>query len=436
MRVTLIQPRIGTAAARGMMPPLAMGLLARFTPPDIELSFIDESVENIPPRLETDLAALSVTTLTAKRAYDLARGLRNKGVRVVMGGVHPTVMPAETLEHADAAVLGPGERVWPRILRDAADNRLQKVYRGLKDGSLEGLTPERSIYARKRYGPLAPVQFGRGCGFACDFCSVHAIYGTTVRHRPVEEVLEEISSLPGGLIFFVDDNLHAYGGGTMRLLEGMARLRKKRKRWIAQVSVNAALEPDVLRLFKASGCMGLIIGFETLNRNSLSQMRKGVNVRSDYRTALRLLERHAIMTAGSFVFGYDHDTKADIIKAHDFARRNNFVHAYFNPIVPTPGTGLYERILGENRFRESLWWLSPRFTYGALPFIPKGMRAEELEDACIFARRRFDSRFSIFKRGLCGRANRASFVHMVVFWLANLIYRREFRRKYGKKLFA
>jgi radical SAM superfamily enzyme YgiQ (UPF0313 family) len=269
MRVTLIQPRIGTAAARGMMPPLAMGLLARFTPPDIELSFIDESVENIPPRLETDLAALSVTTLTAKRAYDLARGLRNKGVRVVMGGVHPTVMPAETLEHADAAVLGPGERVWPRILRDAADNRLQKVYRGLKDGSLEGLTPERSIYARKRYGPLAPVQFGRGCGFACDFCSVHAIYGTTVRHRPVEEVLEEISSLPGGLIFFVDDNLHAYGGGTMRLLEGMARLRKKRKRWIAQVSVNAALEPDVLRLFKASGCMGLIIGFETLNRNSL-----------------------------------------------------------------------------------------------------------------------------------------------------------------------
>jgi radical SAM superfamily enzyme YgiQ (UPF0313 family) len=403
MRVTLIQPRVGTAGSKGMIPPLAMGILARFTPPGIELSFIDESVENIPESLGTDLVAMSVTTLTAKRAYNLAHRFRKRGVRVVMGGVHPTVMPGEVLQHADTAVQGAGERIWPRILQDAADKNLQSVYKGLNDDTLRGLTPERSIFKGKKYGPLAPVQFGRGCRFACDFCSVHAVYGTTIRHRPVAEVLEEVSAIRNKLLFFVDDNINAYGSGTRQLLEGLVRLKKK---WIAQVSVNAAHEPDLLRLFRASGCMGLIIGFESLNKNNLGQMRKGVNVQYDYRTALDLLKRCNIMVAGSFVFGYDYDKKPDIQRAYRFARSNNFVHAYFNPLVPTPGTGLYARILRENRFTDPVWWLSPQFTYGKLPFTPKGMAAAELEKACINARVRFDSLFSIFKRGLSGKANR------------------------------
>ncbi len=432
MKVTLIQPRLGANGVKGSMPPLAMGIIARHTPKDVILQFVDESVEDVPDDLNTDLVAMSVTTLTARRAYDLATNFRAKGIRVVMGGIHPTLMPKEALEYADCIVKGVGENVWADVVSDAANNRLQRVYVGLNDGPLKGLTPDRSIFEGKKYAPIVPVQFGRGCPFSCDFCSVHAFYGTKVMHRPVEEVLEEISLLKNKTLFFVDDNIHTYGKGSVELLKGLSKMKV---RWIGQASVNAGRDPDVVKLFRESGCIGLIIGFESMEENSLSQMQKKINIQQDYIKAVNLLQKNHIMVAGSFIFGYDNESITTVKKALEFAEKYNFVHAYFNPLVPTPGTALYDRILSEDRFVNSTWWLSEKFKYGTLPYKTKGMTSEDLEKACILARRKFDSYSSIFKRGFSSIANYGNLQNFFFFWLANITYRKEYRRKYGKRIF-
>jgi radical SAM superfamily enzyme YgiQ (UPF0313 family) len=433
MHVTLIQPRLGISGVRGAMPPLAMGILARFTPKHVALSFIDESVEEIPADLQTDLVAMSVTTLTAKRAYTLSQDFRSRGIPVVMGGVHPTLLPDEALEHADSIVRGVGERVWPLVLDDALHGRLKRTYEGNNNGPMNGLTPDRTIYEGKKYAPLVTVQFGRGCRFACDFCSVHSFYGNTIAHRPVDEVIDELSSIREKFVFFVDDNLQSYGDGTLELFKRMARLGKY---WVGQASINMANDPETVRLMKRSGCMGLVIGFESVDESSLGHMRKSVNIKSDYGRGVRLLQKNGIMIAGSFLFGYAEDDAASIDRAFRFALDNNFVHAYFNLLVPTPGTQVYSELVAKNRLVDERWWLSDDFRYGRIPFMPEGATAEELERACIAARRKFDSIPSIIKRGISSRTNLFPPHNLFIFWLANILYRAEYRRKYDKKIFV
>ena len=432
MNITLIQPRVGTSGVKGSMPPLAMGILAKFTPKDIALQFIEDGLEEIPDDLKTDLVALSVTTLTAKRAYEIADNYRSKGIKVVMGGIHPTLLPEETLQHADAIVIGVGELVWSELLQDAKNNKLQRVYTGKNDGPLNGLTPDRSIYKNKKYSPIVPIQFGRGCPFSCDFCSVHSFYGNVINHRPVNEVLEEVSLLKNKLLFFVDDNIYAYGAGAIELLRGLSKMNV---RWIGQASVNVASKPETVQLLKESGCVGLIIGFESMSEQSLDQMQKTVNTKNDYQKTVNLLKKNRIMIAGSFIFGYDADTPSSIINALDFSEKNNFVHAYFNPLVPTPSTALYDRILKEGRFIEPTWWLSNNFRYGQIPYKTKGMTNKELEVTCIKARLQFDSFKSIFKRAFSSSANCFPLKTLFFFLLANFVYRKEYKRKYGKILF-
>lgn len=432
MNITLIQPRLGIQRVKGSMAPLAMGILAQNTPSHYKIRLIDESIEDIPAGLSTDLVALSVTTLTAKRAYDLSVRFMEKGIPVVMGGVHPTLMQDEAMRYATTVISGVGENIWPNVLEDAAKGQLKKIYVGTESETLSGLTPDRKIFENKRYSLLTPVQFGRGCPFTCDFCSVHAFYGDRVVHRPVDEVLEEVRQLKGKLLFFVDDNINGYGKGTLELLEGLARMRIK---WFGQASINAANNTEMLNLLKKSGCMGLIVGFESLNENSLGQMNKAVNLRHNYKDAVQKFQNAGIMISGAFVFGYDSDTANTVENASIFARKNKLVHAYFNPILPTPGTELYQRLKADNRFPDPIWWLSESYMYGQIPFIPKEIQPRELEQACKKARWKFDTLGSMVVRYIGGKANRYSIKNSIFYWMANILYRMEYRRKYGRRMY-
>jgi radical SAM superfamily enzyme YgiQ (UPF0313 family) len=431
MIVTMIQPRLGSPGVKGSMAPLAMGVLSRWTPDGIDLRFIDENIEKIPANLQSDVVAMSVTSLTAKRAYQLADELRSRGIAVVFGGIHPSLLPNEAIAHADVVVKGAGEHAWPMVLKDLESGNAKREYYGNPGDPLEGMTPDRTIFKGKRYGPLEPIQFGRGCPNSCDFCSVHAVYGTSIVHRPVEEVLEEIASLRHRILFFVDDNLFSYGSAFLDLLEKMVRMRVK---WIGQASINIAKNPQILKLLKASGCMTLLIGFESVENESLIRMNKAVNTHTDYRTAVREIQKHGIMISGSFVFGYDTDVADSVAKAYRFCEDNSFVHAYFNPLVPMPSTTLYSRLAKEKRFKDERWWLSDTFRYGTLPFVPASASPESIEKACITARRKFDTFRSMLKRCLGSAANRRSLRQLVLFWIANIVYRAEYRRKYGKSI--
>jgi radical SAM superfamily enzyme YgiQ (UPF0313 family) len=434
MKITFIRPNMVAGQSSDAMQPLAFAVLAARTPPDIELALFDERVEPIAYDQPTDMVALSVETFTARRAYQIADRFRTAGVPVVMGGYHPTFLPQEALQHADAVVIGDAEGLWEEVLRDAQAGNLQPIYRQEYPPLLCGTRYERRLFRGKRYAPLTPVQYGRGCRFACDFCSIRAFYRSEVRQRPVREVVAEIEALDRKLIFLVDDNIFADVQRAAELFRALAPLNI---RWACQVSIDIARTPELLDLMAKSGCFAVLIGFESLDERNLQQMKKHWNVRfNDYDTAIQQFYERGIMIYGTFVFGYDYDTPDSFAISLDFALRSRFALANFNPLTPTPGTALYQRLAAEGRLIYDRWWLNPTFRYGQAMFHPRGMTAEQLSAGCFRARREFNRYSAIARRALEPRANCRNGYNLGVFLLANLISRREIYRKQNRTLGA
>lgn len=431
MRITFIQPTMIRKHAAGSMQPIAFGILAKLTPSDISVQLFDENVENIPMDIETDLIAMSVHTFNARRAYALADVFRQRHIPVVMGGVHPTLLPTEALEHADAVVVGDAENVWPQLLDDLTKQKMQKIYSSPDKEPHCGMTPDRTIFQNKRYSRLTPVQFGRGCVFRCDFCAVHLLQGSRVRHRPVQEVLAEIASLRHQVIFFVDDNLCSFGPASTQLLKELSKLKIS---WVGQISMNALIDSEMLSLLKESGCIALFIGFESLVSTNLQTMNKQTNIDQDYRRIVSNLQSEGIMVAGSFVFGYDNDQLSSINAALSFSKESNLLLAHFNPVFVAPGTGLYKRLVSEGRLHDLQWWNSEKYHYGMIPFEPKGMSAVDIENACFAARRSFNTYGSILRRAFGNMANWFPPSRLSLFLAANIVSRHEIYRKQGAKL--
>jgi radical SAM superfamily enzyme YgiQ (UPF0313 family) len=379
-----------------------------------------------------DLIAMTVETHTALRAYQLAADFHRRGIPVVMGGHHPTLLPEEALRHADAVVVGDAEGVWPELLADFRAGRLRRLYRSAGGAGAVSVAPDRSIFAGKPYLRIGLVQHGRGCPYACDFCSVSAFYGGRLKHRPAGQVAAEIAQLGQRNLFLVDDNLLADPCRTEELLRALVPLRV---RWTCQVSLEVAADEGVLDLLAKSGCTVALIGFESLDRRNLEQMGKGVNIAGgDYAAAVERFRQRGIMVYGTFLFGYDHDTPAAIEAALEFAIRNRLCLANFNPLTPFPGTPLFERLQGEGRLLHDRWWLDPDYRYGQALFRPRGMTAEALEAGCFRARREFHRVASILRRGADRRANGRNPAALALFLAANLVSRREILRKQGSPL--
>ncbi len=431
MKLTLIRPNLGDYRSSDAMPPLAMGILAARSP-GWDVSFYDEKAEPVPTGDEPDLAAFSVETYTARRAYALADDYRARGVPVVMGGYHPSFLPDEALLHADAVVVGDAEGPWECLLADFAAGRLERRYTGGNDAPLTDYRLDRSIYEGKHYAPVELVQYGRGCRFSCDFCSIHNFYGTSLRVRPLDGLLAEIDSLPSSrLLFFVDDNLFGRKPDLLALLDAIAPLKR---RWSCQISIDVAREDAMLDRLAAAGCAYVLIGFESLEPGSLKQMRKPWNkVSGSYERVVRALHSRNIGIYGTFVFGYDADTKESIERTLDFALESRLEIANFNPLTPTPGSELYDRLLAEGRLLSPEWWLDPEYRYGDAIFKPRGMSARELTEGVFEARRRFYSWRSIGKRVLRSDTLFSPF-RAGMTTIANVISRREIYKKQHRLL--
>lgn len=428
-RITFIRPNLTDVRSTDAMQPLAFAILAGITPPDIEPVLIDQRLEPIRYDEPTDLVAISVETFTARNAYQIAGRFRRRGVRVVLGGCHPTFLPEEALAYADAVVVGDAEGLWPEVVRDARAGRLRRVYRRNEPPALGGVRVDRSVFRGKRYGPVLPVQYGRGCRFACDFCSIHALYGSSLRQRPLDEVVTEIGELGRRHVFFVDDNLLTDPARAEELLGALAPLRIG---WSCQVSIDVAENTRLLDLMARSGCQAVLVGFESLDPRNLAQMNKSPNRRGgDYVTAIRRLKDRGIMIYGTFVFGYDHDTPDSFRSALDFALRWRFLLANFNPLTPTPGTRLYARLQAQRRLRYDRWWLASDYRYGQAMFHPRRMTAQELTEGCYRTRMAFNRYGSILRRAMDWRANCRSPYRLGIYLLSNFVSRREIRRKQG-----
>jgi radical SAM superfamily enzyme YgiQ (UPF0313 family) len=432
MKITFVRPNMRDARADDAMQPLAFAVLAALTPPEVALTLYDERIEPVDLEHDTDLVAMTVETYTARRAYQIADHFRQRGVPVVMGGYHPTFLPDEALEHADAVVLGDAEAVWPQVVADAARGMLRRTYCSDAPPALEGVTFDRGLFAGKRYARLVPVQYGRGCRFACDFCSIAAFYGRNLRQRPIREVVAEIEALDSRYILLVDDNLFADRAHAAELFRALAPLNI---RWACQVSIDIAQDTQLLDLMARSGCISALIGFETLNEANLRQMKKHWNVQhGDYASAIAQFHARGIMLYATFVFGYDHDTPEAFDRTLDFALRSRFFLANFNPLTPTPGAPLYERLQGEGRLLYERWWLHPDYRYGQATFQPRGMSAEQLTAGCFRARQEFNRYGAIARRALNPQANCRTLSQLGIYLAANWISRREIYRKQGAHL--
>lgn len=430
-RLRLIRPNLGDYRSSDAMPPLALGILAARAP-DWQISLHDEKVEPLPRDTDTDLVALSVETFTARRAYAVADAYRARGVPVVMGGYHPTFLPDEALQHADAVVLGDAEGAWEQLLADARAGRLQRRYQGGNQAPLTDYRLERRLFEGKRYAPVELVQYGRGCRFACDFCSIHSFYGPNLRTRPLAGLLAEIERLPARrLLFFVDDNLFGHRADLLALL---AALRPLKRRWACQISIDVARDELLLDQLAAAGCRFVLIGFESLNPASLKQMGKPWNkVGGPYPQVVRALHRRGIGVYGTFVFGYDADSADTIRRTTDFALEARLEIANFNALTPTPGSALYQRLADEGRLLAPQWWLDPAWRYGDPIFQPLGMSADALAQGVFEARQRFYAWGAIGRR-LLGAPVAFSAFHRGMTAVANLISRREIQQKQFRPL--
>jgi radical SAM superfamily enzyme YgiQ (UPF0313 family) len=432
MKITFIRPSITGRRAHDAMEPLAFAILAGLTPPDVELDFFDERLEEIPTDHETDLVALTVETYTARRAYQIADAFRRRGVPVVMGGYHVSFLPEEALQFADAVVINDAEGVWEEVVRDAREGRLRRIYQSRQLPALAGVKFDRRIFQGKRYTAAAPVQYGRGCKYACDFCSIHAFYGSSLRQRPVGEVAAEIEALDRRFILLVDDNLFVDPAKAEELFRALAPLKIK---WGCQVSIDVAKDERLLKLMERSGCIAALVGFESLDEINLAQMNKKWNLRhGDYASAIRRFQERGIMIYGSFIFGYDHDTVDVFKRTVEFAVGAKLFLVNFSALTPTPGAKLYQRLRDEGRLIYDRWWLDPNYRYGQATYHPKLMTADELTEGCLLARHQFYSAASIIQRAFDFKTNARSLARLGVYALANLISKRELNQKLGQRL--
>jgi radical SAM superfamily enzyme YgiQ (UPF0313 family) len=431
--ITFIRPALGTGPSADAMEPLVFAILKARTPGHIATTLIDERIQRFSP-VPTDLVAMTVETFTARRAYEIADSYRARGIPVVLGGHHPSMLPDEAALHADSVAIGDAEGMWEQIVRDAGLGCLKPIYRNdARTVDETAIRLDRSLYDHRNYGPVRLVQAGRGCRFACDFCSIHAFYGTHRAQRPAEQVAVEIRSLPPSpLIFFVDDNLLWRRDHFVSLMQALIPLKR---RWSCQITIDVAKDDELLDLMRDAGCRLALIGFESLDARSLKQMHKNWNgVAGSYESVIAKFHARGIMVYGTFVFGYDTDTPRSFDAAAEFAVTQNLAIANFNPLTPMPGTGLYARLEQQGRLLRKAWWIDPGFAYGDAIFTPTAMSATELRDGPMRARQKFYSLRSIIHRAARGLFLWRDPYSSVLALVGNWVSRREIARKQARAL--
>jgi radical SAM superfamily enzyme YgiQ (UPF0313 family) len=350
---------------------------------------------------DVDLVGITVLTELALRAYRIADTYRQKAVKVVMGGIHPTVLPDEALEHADAVVVGEAEGVWPRLVSDAASGQMQRIYRAGRMTDLKGLPkPRRDLLSGTKYQGYTPIPIGvetsRGCPYDCEFCCIGQTLGQQYRVRPVQEVIAEIESIDSPHLFFCDDALGLNRKVARELFTEMIPLRR---RWLAQGTVSLAEDLELLRLMERSGCLGLLIGFESVQKGTQNEVNKIKNLRIDFYEAMRRFHGEGFGILGSFVFGFDYENKDVFEQTLEFIMRSRMDVVQLRILTPYPGTRLYHRLLSEGRLFVRDWWLRG-YPPDTLLFQPKGMTADELMSGYARLNRQAYSFGAIMKRFL------------------------------------
>lgn len=376
-----------------MAPPLNLGIVAALTPPHWEVEIADENIKPIDPETSADLVGITVTTRTANQAYETSHEYLRRGIPVVLGGIHPSTLPEEASQHASAIVVGEAEANWPRLISDFENGHLERVYRSSELADIRQVpVPRRDLLNVNSYLARYTVSTTRGCPYSCSFCTVTKFFGHTYRFRPVDAVLSEIDSLEGKTIYFIDDNICGSPRYAKQLFRGLIPRKIK---WAGQASITIAGDDEMLSLAAASGCMGLFIGFETVDTESLRQVGKKANIARDYEEAVKKIHDKGLAIFGAFIFGFDQDDEDVFERTVSFARRTRLEGAQFNTLTPYPGTSIFADLEREGRLLTRDW---SRYDMANVVYSPKKMSPETLRAGHDWAWREFYSLPSIAQR--------------------------------------
>lgn len=408
------------------LPSLGPLKVAALTPPEWDVKIVNEKVEPLDLDEDADLVGITAMTPAINRAYEIADSFRERGIKVAMGGMHVSKLQEEALQHSDCVIVGEAEGLWNMVLEDLKMGVLKRVYKHVNGyPSLERLPiPDWDLYRGKRYLPVHFIETTRGCPHDCEFCSVTDSFGGRFRTRSVDEVEKEIQGLKPfegifalkNVVFFVDDNIIGYRKHAKELL---TRIMPYNLKWLGQASVNIGKDEEILKICRESGCIGLLIGFETLSPENLLKMGKAFNRPQQYIDIIKKLHDYGIGVDGAFVFGFDNDDEEVFDRTLEFVIKAKLDACYFSILTPFPGTRLYSQLLKEGRIIDYDW---SNYNTNNVVFMPRLMKPETLLEGFHRVIKECFSYRSIFKR-LWGNGTYKNFFYPMNFGFRQTIKR-------------
>ncbi|HTX87806.1 MAG TPA: radical SAM protein [Bacteroidales bacterium] len=395
MKIVFISPAVNPKkrTPRGlMMPQLGLYILEGLTPPEHTVRIIEEEVEKINLDEECDLVGISCMTANSPRAYELAYEFRKRGKTVIMGGVHPTILPEEAAQHADAVVIGEAEGVWEEVLRDFSSGTLKPKYHNPSPDLDQYIPKDFSKILKNRLFNLIPIMSTRGCPYQCDFCCVTDLFGKTIRHIPVKNIVKDIETSGGRNFMFLDDNIIGHPKYAKELFRALIPLKIK---WVGQASISFLKETELLELAAKSGCKALFIGLESVNELNQKTMKKSMKDNKELLAMIKKIKKMGILIHASMIFGFDSDTRNVFRETVKFLIKAKISTVSFNILTPYPGTKTYEEFKSSGRLLTDDWRY---YDHNTVVFQPKNMTPLELQTGKTIARKRFYRISSLLRR--------------------------------------
>lgn len=395
MKILLISPTVDNSKRTNqglMMPQLALYILQGLTPSEHEVKIVDEEEEVLNLDEECDLVGISCMTANAPRSYQIAEKFMSRGKTVVMGGVHPTILPEEALEHCDCVVIGEAEGVWETLLEDFTKNRLLSTYHEPHPDLSRYVPKDFSKVLKKGYFKLVPIMTTRGCPYNCDFCCVTNLFGKKIRHISIENVVRDIRESGAKNFMFLDDNIIGHPVYAKELFKAIIPLRIH---WVGQASLSLVKDEEMMQLAADSGCRGLFIGLESVSVEQLKTMRKTIKDIDDLEKALKKIKNMGILIHASMIFGFDDDNEDVFDDTVDFLIKNKVSTVSFNVLTPYPGTKTYDDLKKAGRLLTDDWRY---YDHNTVVYQPTKMSPIQLQEGKTRARKRFYDFGSVMKR--------------------------------------
>ena len=423
MRILLIMPHPNphrSFFSRIQYPSSTLQQVAAITPSEHHVDIVDERYEDIRFSESYDLVGISILTYSAYRGYEIAAEFRKKGVPVVFGGYHASLMPDEVKQHADSVVVGEAELTWPLLLSDFQQGKLKPFYRNTRVVAAEEIPPARHDIGN--YTFWEAIQASRGCPTGCEFCAMNVVEGKVFRGRPIDSIIEEMQGISAKKIFFADASLTINPKYSKELFRAMKDVNKT-SHCFGNINV-LARDDEFLRLSKDAGVEKWYLGIESISQKNIDQAGKGTNKVENYAKAIRKIREHDMIVTGFFIFGLDFDTPEIFDETLKAIYEWELDEASFSILTPYPGTRLFDRFEKEGLITNYDW---SRYEEGKVNYKPKNMTQEELLEGIQRIAMDFYSVKNCFKRSFNVRPKTPSTIFSAL--LTNLSIRSFYKRE-------